>query len=172
MRRRGALDAEVFAHQFMITITFGRKTLSSSITPGGVGMIHNLRRCLEQARRSMEAEAAAGLVAQAADDLQCVVIEPDTVAVERPTDWAPVRSGCAQRKAQFRERVGEKRRERVRLCLAGRCDEADEQPMVCLGRVDGWPCPAFLHGVACAQLKKGHASLGCFLLLLWEHHIY
>ena len=35
--------------------------------------------------------------------------------------------------------------------------------MVCLGRVDGEPCPATLHGCACAQLKKGHASLGCFL---------
>ena len=35
--------------------------------------------------------------------------------------------------------------------------------MVCLGRVNGAPCPARVHGRRCAQLKSGHASLGCFL---------
>lgn len=133
---------------------FGQRALSSSITPGGVGMIHNLRGCLDLARRRMEAEAAAAVVSGggttagdqlAADALHCVVIEPDAEVTETTSEWAPVRSGCAQRKAQFRERIGEKRRGRVRRCLAGRCGVTEEHPMVCLGRVDGWPCPSYLH---------------------------
>ena len=36
--------------------------------------------------------------------------------------------------------------------------------MVCLGVLpDGSPCPARLHGRGCAQITKGHASIGCFV---------
>ena len=148
---------------------FGRKTMRTLITPGGVGMIHNVRDCLDKARRSMRAEAeaerSAGLGPQEgmADTLKCVEIESEVPEAGPLMGKSLIRDGCAQRKAQFRERIGPNRRERVRLCLAGRCGETTEVQMVCLGRVDGEPCPATVHGVACAQLKKGHASLGCFL---------
>ena len=33
---------------------------------------------------------------------------------------------------------------------------------MCLGTVDGQPCPARLHGKACAQISRGHAEIGCF----------
>ena len=33
---------------------------------------------------------------------------------------------------------------------------------MCLGQVQGQRCPARLHGVACAQISRCHASLGCF----------
>ena len=36
---------------------FGEKAFSTKITPGGVGMIHNRRACLLEARQRMEGEA-------------------------------------------------------------------------------------------------------------------
>ena len=128
-------------------------------------MIHNIKDCLTKARRKMEAEANVARPSDteppAGDALQCVEVDAEVPEAGPLMGKSLVRDGCAQRKAQFRERIGVNRRERVRQCLAGRCGEAGEVRMVCLGRVDGEPCPATLHGCACAQLKKGHASLGC-----------
>ena len=75
------------------------------------------------------------------------------------------RTGCDQRRQQLKDRTGEGRRRRMCVCLAGECGvcEGTEVPMVCRGRINGAPCPATLHGQRCAQLTKGHASLGCFL---------
>jgi len=61
------------------------------------------------------------------------------------------------------ERVSEARRERCRLCIAGRCGVEGEEQMVCLGVIGGQRCTARLHGVSCAQLTRGLAALGCFL---------
>ena len=80
------------------------------------------------------------------------------VVAEKPM----VRMGCDQYRQQLKGTISAERKARVCACLSGQCTVI-EDPMVCLGRVDGNPCGARLHGVGCAQLTKGHASLGCFL---------
>ena len=143
----------------------------TSVTPGGSGMIHNARRCLDLARREMAREAA-----EAAATALAITMAASTTGAaetccgvaatsERATEGVPqrpVRCGSSQRRTQLGERIGEARRLRVRQCLEGRCGVHSEVPMVCLGVVDGAPCPARLHGVQCAQLTRGQAALGCF----------
>ena len=156
---------------------FGPRSTSTGITPGGVGMIHNSRACLDRARRAMEAEAAADRQRRTicrqrregsdttADAVVCEPCEERAPAAPTGTtqlDTALVRTGSEQRRVQLRERVGEPRRLRMRACVEGRCAVTDEVPMVCLGSVGGVPCPARLHGQRCAQLTRGHAALGCF----------
>ena len=58
----------------------------------------------------------------------------------RPTDAAVSRTGSDQRRAQLSAKVGDARRERIRLCLAGRCGVVDEVQMRCSGMVGGLPC--------------------------------
>ena len=57
------------------------------------------------------------------------------------------------------ERVSAARRARVRLCLQGACGCEGEPTMVCRGKPG---CQARIHGMACAQISKGHAELGAF----------
>ena len=83
---------------------------------------------------------------------------PCKVIAQKPM----VRTGCDQYRQQLKGTISAERKDRVCACLRGQCTVIEE-PMVCLGRVDGGPCGARLHGVGCAQLTKGHASLGCFL---------
>ena len=92
-------------------------------------MIHNVKECLDKARRNLEAEAAdTRLVSRSPgeDELRCVEIGPEVPEAEPLMGRSLVRNGCAQRKAQLCERIGEGRRERVRLCLAGQCGETAE----------------------------------------------
>ena len=119
-------------------------------------MIHNSTRCLTLARRAMVCEAAEASTSLAARGDG----SPDPVSEGAPR--RPIRTGSDQRRAQFADPVSVAARERARKCLAGECGECRETPMVCLGEVDGAPCPARLHGVRCAQITKGHAALGCF----------
>ena len=72
---------------------------------------------------------------------------------------APARTGSDQRRAQLRAMVSDRRLAMVRCCLDGRCSETEEAVMRCRGR----DCRITLHGVACAQLSSGFASLGRFL---------
>ena len=161
---------------------FGTRSASTRITPGGVGMIHDSRVCLDMARRAMEAMALSGggdpnpqaMGEGDPQDISTSQMDWDRVAPEMrcpPCDPTPEvagagvlgRDGSAQRKQQLQDRIGPDRRMRVQTCLEGGCGLIDEPQMICLGRVNGAPCPARLHGRKCAQLTKGHASLGCFL---------
>ena len=150
--------------------SFGDRTRRTKVTPGGVGMIHNSRRCLDKATAALELEAEltrAEAEAHEPDGLVGEETGSDTPAVvcgvcEDPGP-RPNRRGSEQRRQQLRETISEMRKKRVRLCLDGRCGVTGEEEMVCLGRIDGQACQASLHGVACAQLKKGHARLGCFM---------
>ena len=94
----------------------------------------------------------------------CVPCEPQPTVLGAGSS---VRSGSDQRRQQLKNRTGPARRERVDLCLRGQCgvvaDTHGLSPMVCLGMVNGAPCTARIHGMKCAQLVKGHASLGCFV---------
>ena len=64
--------------------------------------------------------------------------------------------GAELRAIQLDERFGPARRSKVRLCLEGRCGRPEPYDMRCLG------CHRQLHGVTCAELSRGFASLGCF----------
>ena len=66
------------------------------------------------------------------------------------------RTGSDQRRAQLAANLGPGRRDRVRACLAGTCGVTGETPMECL------TCARTLHGVGCAGITKGFASVGCF----------
>ena len=134
-------------------------------------MIHNARQCLDKARRAMEEEASRPL--PEAPALVCQEISEDPphdgvrervadVGAPKETVRPRGRTGCDQYRQQLKGVTSETRKQRVWACLQGCCSVV-EDPMICLGRIDGNPCPARLHGVGCAQLKKGHASLGCFL---------
>ena len=140
-------------------------------------MIHNSRECHALA---MAAMAAAG----AADAAQAPAAEPQGASEEpEPTlDFlsgggrvdgaaqdrrATVRTGSDQRRAQLEEQISEARCGRARRCIEGGCDAPAGQPqMVCLGSLLGsplmGPCPARVHGVTCAQIASGFASLGVF----------
>ena len=147
---------------------FGPRESRSKITPGGVGMIHNRLVCLHQARAAMQVMAATEEVEDETPASRGFGTMPPVCA---PCDPQPeifgagsmVRDGSDQRRQQWKNRTGPARQERVSACLAGTCGVIDETPMVCLGMVNGAPCPARVHGKRCAQLKSGHASLGCFL---------
>ena len=151
--------------------SFGDRTRRTKITPGGVGMIHNSRRCLDKATEALEleaelarAEAAAAEPEGPADEGGADLEAPPPICgvCEDPAP-RPNRRGSEQRRQQLRETISEMRKKRVRLCLDGRCGVTGEEEMVCLGRVNGQACRATLHGEVCAQLKKGHARLGCFM---------
>ena len=71
---------------------------------------------------------------------------------------APTRSGSDQKRAQLTAMLGDRRLQRVRCCLDGKCDEKEEEVMHCTGR----GCSVTLHGVACAQMTAGFAALGRF----------
>ena len=161
---------------------FGPRTMRTRITPGGIGMIHDSRKCLDLARRALrdltlaegppETNAEGGRGADVAappngealpalaPEVLCPPCDPP-----RKVEGAGVlgRDGSDQRKQQFADRISSDRRARVHTCLQGGCAVQGEAQMICLGRVGGAPCPARLHGRGCAQLTKGHASLGCFL---------
>ena len=80
-------------------------------------------------------------------------METSAPAADPPHDPVPpapagkpmVRTGCDQYRQQLKGVVSAARKERVCACLEGRCTVI-EDAMVCLGRVDGNPCPARLHG--------------------------
>ena len=150
---------------------FGDRTRRTKITPGGVGMIHNTRLCLNKATEALELEAELARAEAAVAEPECPgderVEEPEPSAAlcggcEEPAP-RPNRRGSEQRRQQLRETISDTRKRRVRLCLDGQCGVTGEEEMVCLGRINGQACQATLHGVACAQLKKGHARLGCFM---------
>ena len=133
-------------------------------------MIHNTRACLDKARAKLpntpplEGLGRGGV--HAMTDSEVLTERPGDAVQSEVIDREPqARSGCDQRRQQFKERISEDRCARMCACLEGRCSftDADEAPMMCVGRINGAPCPARLHGRKCAQLTKGHASLGCFL---------
>ena len=109
---------------------------------------------------SSEGESAAPQAAGAGESQVCVPCDPQPTILGAGSS---VRSGSDQRRQQLKNRTGPARRERVDLCLQGRCgvvaDTHGLSPMVCLGMVNGAPCPARLHGMKCAQLVKGHTRL-------------
>ena len=135
---------------------FDDSSPATQATPGGTSMIHNRESCLALARRAMEAEAESERAQR--DAAQSVALDGLVGAASAAT----IRTGSDQRRVQLRDRISDERRARVRRCLEGRCGCVGEPVMVCLGGPPGSPCPATLHGVSCAQLTKGHASLGCF----------
>ena len=154
--------------------------------PGGDGMIHDSRRCDELAtanlRRRAERERAAGEAAAAASAAEAAeaqraheagMMEEEALleaaaGAERPATLSaparevPTRTGSDQRRAQLRAEMSDQRLASFARCLAGQCGVSDETPMICLGTVGGVPCSSRVHGVRCAQISKGHASLGCF----------
>ena len=135
-------------------------------------MIHNTRACLDWARAKLPDEPTASVGGPVGD--QSIATTDEEVLAELPGDPTPVlevdrepqaRTGSDQRRQQLKERIGEERRARLCACLSGQCGftDVDEAPMMCVGRINGAPCPARLHGRKCAQITKGHAALGCFL---------
>ena len=66
------------------------------------------------------------------------------------------RTGSDQRRAQMASHLSLNRRLRIRACFAGTCGVTDEAPMECL------TCDSRLHGVSCAEITRGFASVGCF----------
>ena len=156
---------------------FGTRTRRTRITPGGVGMIHNRRACLDKARAALELQASMeGELARTESvsvGPESLLEEPDSEVTCQPCENGKrtardggkeyERTGCDQYRQQFRANFSDARKERVFACLEGHCGASGEEPMVCLGRVNGLPCAARLHGRKCAQLTKGHAGLGCFL---------
>ena len=158
---------------------FGTRTW---ICPGGDGMVHDSRRCDELARDALAArseKAVAAAAAEAAREAAAIALAAGPTAVEErqrpylialrvgsaenPAGASAVaRTGSDQRRAQQAAALSDARRGAFRACLAGECSESHEQPMVCLGSFGGGSCTARVHGVRCAQISKGHASLGCF----------
>ena len=67
-----------------------------------------------------------------------------------------VTAGAELRSVQMEERFGDERRARVRECIEGRCGRTDPKDMRCLG------CECEMHGVLCASISRGFASLGVF----------
>ena len=159
-------------------------------TERGDAMMHNDARCAELARRQQaptydappeevaaEAEAEDAIEIAVAAEMERMRVQDETQdaaaaagaeAAERArVAQAVARDGSDQRRAQLASSISSRRCERVRACIEGRCGEdGTETPMVCLGTAlgvaGGAPCPARLHGVRCAEITKGHASLGVF----------
>ena len=138
-------------------------------------MIHDKRSCLDKAREAMEEQArgeaeeareGATEVSEATSAVEVSEIpsggRPADEVVLTAADKGLVRTGCDQYRQQLKGTISEARKERVCACLEGRCTVV-EDAMVCLGRINGNPCPKRLHGRGCAQLSKGFAGLGCFL---------
>ena len=140
---------------------FGRRTRRTKITPGGVGMIHNSRTCLDAARKAMQRQADAEDERERAAATEVTLEAPSSVCQPCEVPPAP-RTGCDQYRQQFKASLSVARKTRVLACLSGTCG-VNEEPMICLGRVNGNPCPSRVHGRQCVQLTKGHAGLGCFL---------
>ena len=154
----------------------------SMVCPAGSGMAHNSESCMAAAEDRLRAAEAAsrqeegtpddGAIANAGAEptsacepcLEVAVSaradEPVTGPLQR--EGTVPRTGSDQRRSQLSAILGDSRRASYRRCLSGCCGETAEVPMRCLGQVDGAPCPAQIHGVACLSLSRGHASLGCF----------
>ena len=131
----------------------------------GSGMTHNSVRCITAAATAMEAEAEAARVAALEAEAERLRLEQPAITSSEPSEAVEAKGGIArdgsdQRRAQLREALGPSRRLMIRACLAGKCGrtDADEKPMVCMGE----GCHARLHGVFCAQISRGFASVGCF----------
>ena len=151
--------------------------------PGGSGMVHNNSECYAAAVFNLSKTAAAEYQGERARMRRAAGAsnppdEPQTrpVAAFDPRVLAPsVRAGAEeelpppsvrpsgleknQRAAQLHEALSEERRLMIRECLEGRCQHAgsDEPRMTCIGS-----CHRQLHGVKCAQLSQGHATLAVF----------
>ena len=145
-------------------VAFGKRAKTSEITPGGAGMIHTTTRCLELAQEALirDARGASGRDVQG---VGCHEGKSPDAAVECDVTprvlTPPEQRDSEQRRVQLLERLSANRRERVRRCLQGKCGVTHEVAMQCVG-VGGVRCTSRLHGVACAQLSKGTASIGWF----------
>ena len=146
---------------------FGRQL----VCRGGDGMIHNSLVCDAAARRNLERRVAeeaqqAGKTARACAPADGPAEVEDrsreALALAAPPVAMPTRTGSDQRRAQFAAEMSDARLGAFARCLRGECGECTETPMICLGKVNGVACTARVHGVHCAQISKGHASLGCF----------
>ena len=115
-------------------------------------MIHNTRACLDKARAKLPntppLEGLGGGGVHAMTDSEVLTERPGDAVQSEVIDREPqARSGCDQRRQQFKEGISEDRCARMCACLEGRCSftDADEAPMMCVGRINGAPCPARLH---------------------------
>ena len=124
------------------------------------GQVHNSARCVALAEEALRSAVEEPTPAPEAVELTCLPAEDGTPAGPHPSPAGGGKratSGSDQRRAQLAGQVSQARRLRVRACLEGRCGIEGQARMTCLGK-----CGATVHGVACCQLSRGFASLGCF----------
>jgi len=121
------------------------------VCAGGAGFVHNSLVCFERAERALR---------EAAPPPEGLVAAPTAEVAVRGALPAP--SGQSEavslHRVQMEADLSPARCEMVQRCVDGQCGLAEPRDMVCLGG-----CGARLHGVRCAQLSKGHASMGVFL---------
>ena len=102
----------------------------------GSGVVHaNKPRCAELAR----AKAAA------------------LTAGKEKVDPVEVELQSKKKEAQLAHRFSEARVDMILRCLKGKCQEVDEERMLC---VQG--CGRGLHGKACAQVSRARKTMGLF----------
>ena len=130
----------------------------------GTVLVHNSMRCVTRQRARREvAEASVPAVGaptaapeKASPPGECPpCIDEATSEPVLPPGAVP-RTGSDQRRVQLAASISLGRRLRVRACLAGTCGVEGEEQMECLS------CDARLHGVSCAEISRGFASVGCF----------
>ena len=137
------------------------------VCSGGTGLVHNTATCFDRAERQMleAAHGAAGRMREAARRLRVEDAEAagapaaGGMAAAAEGGAAPARAPAAVslRKAQLDASLGEARCELAQSCLDGACGVDEPHDMTCS------TCDARLHGMRCAQLTRGHASVGVFL---------
>mmetsp|Transcript_66296 Transcript_66296/g.198036 ORF Transcript_66296/g.198036 Transcript_66296/m.198036 type:complete len:2091 (+) Transcript_66296:2828-9100(+) len=153
---------------------------ASLVCPGGSGMIHNSSECARLAAARLAQRAELSAVAEGGgDDPPAAAEDAGSLSERLPTEEPPrppegtadrpagagtlPRTGSDQRRSQLRERTSQARVESFTRCLDGCCGVTDEAPMRCYGTRGGGACTATVHGMRCAQISKGFASLGMFL---------
>ena len=128
----------------------------------GSSLVHNSKPCIARQKAVVDAAVRdAAMAAEQAAKAPEETLPPCPPCDPGSEDPAPMkgpvaRTGSDQRRAQLAAGISEGRRARVRSCLAGTCGVVDEEQMKCL------TCNRCLHGVSCASITKGYASVGCF----------
>ena len=125
----------------------------------GSMLVHNSKRCIglqrDKAARAVAAEPEPAAEPEVRLCVPCSPVEQLTAPEAVPAGPVP-RTGSDQRRAQMAASLSLNRRLAVRACLAGTCGVTGEAQMECL------TCNARLHGVSCASITQGFASVGCF----------
>ena len=110
--------------------------------PGGRSMVHPNERCLQLAEHKLMSEVSSKGRAPASGTEGCPTHQDLPEALSR-------------QEALAKHRLGPERKERVLLCLEGRCKESDEPRLMCRKG-----CGRGLHAAACGSFSKGVIALG------------